>query len=248
MAEYPSLPLWTDAYLGDTMHLKLEEHGAYLKLLIIAWRTPECGLPDDDAKLARMLGVTVERWRDKLRPAIEPFWTVADGRWTQKRLLKEREKVQNFSEVQRDRARKRWPAKSLNGHDPGDAGAKPARGNAIPSPSPSKEVIESTGDKTETVTTPTPPADAGRGARAVLWSEVKAFLGGTNPGAVIGKLCRDYGEGAFIEAYFAARREGPADPTSRIAGMLKARSRKAGGMGIADKIRAQLAAEGITLQ
>jgi hypothetical protein len=70
---------------------------------------------------------------------------VADGRWTQKRLLKEREKVQNFSEVQRDRAKKRWPAKSLNGHGPGDAGAKPARGNPNPTPTPYPDKKETTG-------------------------------------------------------------------------------------------------------
>jgi hypothetical protein len=42
MAEFPALPLWTDAYLGDTRHLSQSEHGAYLLLLITAWRTPNC--------------------------------------------------------------------------------------------------------------------------------------------------------------------------------------------------------------
>jgi hypothetical protein len=42
MAEYPFLPLWTDAYFADTRHLTLEQHGAYLLLIIEAWRRADC--------------------------------------------------------------------------------------------------------------------------------------------------------------------------------------------------------------
>ena len=53
MAQFPVLPLWTDAYLGDTTHLTTIEHGAYMLLLMVSWRSPDCRLPDDDAMLAR---------------------------------------------------------------------------------------------------------------------------------------------------------------------------------------------------
>ena len=43
MATFPALPLWTDAYLSDTDHLTFEEHGVYLRLLMMIWRNPECG-------------------------------------------------------------------------------------------------------------------------------------------------------------------------------------------------------------
>ncbi|WP_417452208.1 YdaU family protein [Kordiimonas sp.] len=85
MAEFPALPLFTDAYLADTRHLTAEEHGAYLLLLMCAWRTRGCALKDCDQTLARTVGVTKLRWR-KLRPTLAEFFTVADGLWRQKKL------------------------------------------------------------------------------------------------------------------------------------------------------------------
>ena len=90
MAEFPALPLWTDAYLGDTRHLSQSEHGAYLLLLITAWRTPNCSLPDDDRLLARYAGgVDMRTWRHQ-KATIMAFWDLRDGRWYQKRLTTER--------------------------------------------------------------------------------------------------------------------------------------------------------------
>jgi uncharacterized protein YdaU (DUF1376 family) len=91
MAEFPALPLWTDAYLGDTRHLSQSEHGAYLLLLITAWRTTDCSLPDDDRLLARYAGgVDMRTWRHQKR-TIMAFWDLRDGRWYQKRLTAERQ-------------------------------------------------------------------------------------------------------------------------------------------------------------
>jgi len=75
MAEFPSMPFFTDAYLADTKHLTVEEHGAYILLLICMWRSPGCKLPDDDKRLARMVGVTPAKWR-KLRAAISEFFII----------------------------------------------------------------------------------------------------------------------------------------------------------------------------
>ena len=90
MAEFPALMIWTDAYFGDTNHLDTEEHGAYLLLLMTAWRVADCSLPDDDARLARMCRCTKKRWVEKLRPVVAPFFVIEDGRWTQKRLTKQK--------------------------------------------------------------------------------------------------------------------------------------------------------------
>lgn len=89
MAEFPALPLWTDAYLGDTMHLDAVEHGAYLLLLISAWRTEGTTLPNDDRLLARYARCTPKTWA-RIRPVIAEFFSINDSSWTQLRLSEEK--------------------------------------------------------------------------------------------------------------------------------------------------------------
>lgn len=86
MALYPALPLFTDAYLADTRHLTTEEHGAYLLLLMFAWRSAGCKLEDNDKTLARIAGLSPTKWR-RLKPVVAQFFTVEDGAWRQKKLL-----------------------------------------------------------------------------------------------------------------------------------------------------------------
>ncbi|NVJ97093.1 MAG: DUF1376 domain-containing protein [Alphaproteobacteria bacterium] len=85
MAEFPALPVFTDAYLADTRHLTTEEHGAYLLLLMCAWRTRGCALRDEDRFLARTAGVSAYKWR-KLRPVLADFFQIEEGYWRQKKL------------------------------------------------------------------------------------------------------------------------------------------------------------------
>lgn len=109
MADFPCLPLWTDAYLADTSHLTTEEHGAYLLLLIQAWRNADCSLPDDDAFLARLAGMTAAKWKAS-KPIIMAFWTLDQRRkkWVQKRLKKERSKAAQKKRSAKDSAASRW--------------------------------------------------------------------------------------------------------------------------------------------
>jgi uncharacterized protein YdaU (DUF1376 family) len=109
MADFPALPLWTDSYLADTRHLSTLEHGAYLLLLMDAWRRPHCDLPDDDRILARLAGLSASEW-EAVKPVVMALWKY-DGRrktWTQKRLSKERAHVTKTSRSQKDKAVKRW--------------------------------------------------------------------------------------------------------------------------------------------
>lgn len=106
MAEFPKLPLWTDAYLGDTTHLTTIEHGAYLLLLIAMWRSKETRLPNDDKLLARYARLTAGQWA-RIRPVIMPFFKVEDGHITQSRLTDEANAVRQHSAKQSDKAKAR---------------------------------------------------------------------------------------------------------------------------------------------
>lgn len=112
MGQFPSLPLFTDAFIADTGHLNAQQTGAYLMLLMVAWRSPGCTLPDDDAKLARWARVDPRTWA-KIRPVIAEFWTIADGVWSQKRLTKERVHVSKRAEAARENGTRGGRPKSL---------------------------------------------------------------------------------------------------------------------------------------
>lgn len=98
MAQFPALPLWTDALLGDTQHLSMGEFGAYILTLIVAWRDPDCSLPNDDLILARI--TRAGRHWARVKQNVLGFWTLgADNRFRQKRLSAERLKVQERSQA-----------------------------------------------------------------------------------------------------------------------------------------------------
>ena len=113
MAEFPALPLWTDSYLADTRHLTTQEHGAYLLLLMEAWRRKDCALPDDDALWARLAGLDMRAWK-RIKTTIRAFWSERDdGYLEQKRLVDERQYVSRRSERAVTAAKARHGARSL---------------------------------------------------------------------------------------------------------------------------------------
>jgi uncharacterized protein YdaU (DUF1376 family) len=114
MSQPAAMPYFGDAYMADTRHLTLEEHGAYHLLLLIAWRSPDCTLPDDDRRLAQMLGVTTKKWA-VLKPVVMAFWMLTESGWEQKRLKKEYAYVQRKRSEQSERAQGRWGEQTDNG-------------------------------------------------------------------------------------------------------------------------------------
>ncbi len=147
MAKLPVLPVYTDAYLGDTMHLSLEEHGAYLKLLMIIWRN-NGPIPDDDQRIARMLGITTQRWKEKLKPTISTFFDLSSGTWLQKRLENERKKISNYSSSMAQNGMKGGRPKSLksNGHDKAAGSLRPKPQETNPYPYKKEEEESPNGD------------------------------------------------------------------------------------------------------
>jgi uncharacterized protein YdaU (DUF1376 family) len=141
MAEFPALPLWTDAYFADTRHLSTLEHGAYLLLLMEAWRRQTCSLPNDDRLLARLAGLTAEQWVD-VKPMILPFFDLdkRSNELHQKRLRKERDFLREKSRKQSERAASGWNKRKKK-----DAAAMPeaCRSDApTPTPTPTKTEVD----------------------------------------------------------------------------------------------------------
>lgn len=123
MADFPALPLFTDAYMRDCWHLSDAEHGRYLLVLILIWQSPNCRIPNEPAWIAHKLRRSVEDYERDFAPIIKEF-CVTTGNWlTQKRLAREYTFLRKTSKTQSDRAKTRWnkKKKSTRAH----AGAMP---------------------------------------------------------------------------------------------------------------------------
>lgn len=81
---------WMPLYIGDwdsgTRHLDCEQDGAYGRLVRHYWKNGP--LADDDAQLARIVGMEARRWK-KIRPVIAAFFVIGDGVWRHKRVDEE---------------------------------------------------------------------------------------------------------------------------------------------------------------
>lgn len=113
-----AIPLFADSYLADTTHLSTEEHGAYLLLMMAAWRQEDCTLPLDDKKLARIAKLSPKKWA-AIRSTILEFWTVEAGRIFQKRLRQEHRFVRQKSEGNRKSAVARWAQQAIENNESG---------------------------------------------------------------------------------------------------------------------------------
>lgn len=141
MAEYPHLPLFTDAFIADTIHLNAEQTGAYLMLLMVAWRTKECALPDDDNVLARYARMEKRKWMAN-KSVILSFWKKnSEGLLYQQRLRDER----NFADAKRDQAILAGKASALKRKERHSTGVTTESqrefNNPTPTPTPTKKDI-----------------------------------------------------------------------------------------------------------
>lgn len=107
MSKPSHIPLFPDAYLRDNYRLTLEQHGLYLVLMMEAWGSEDCTLPDDEKQLAQIAGMPLARFR-KIASAVLSKWTREGGRLHQKRLLKEWHYVRQKSAKRKAAADARW--------------------------------------------------------------------------------------------------------------------------------------------
>lgn len=97
------MPLYVTDYLGDTMHLTTEQHGAYLLLLMACWKRGG-SLPNDDAHLAGVSRMTLSAWR-KSAATLRAFFRAQGDVLVHKRVTEEMDKAQRMADARRENGR-----------------------------------------------------------------------------------------------------------------------------------------------
>jgi uncharacterized protein YdaU (DUF1376 family) len=189
MADFPSMPLLTDAYIADTQHLTNEEHGIYLRLLMFAWRTKSCSLQNDDRRLATMVGVTPNKWA-KLKPIIMEFWTLVDDAWVQKKLTSQRAFVEKSRKQKSNAGKASAKAKSLKSNKPVSTAEPTAEPTVNATARQQSITITKTKERDKSLSTPIPPEGDLQGEFVRFWEYYP----------------RKVGKGAAEKAFIKARK------------------------------------------
>ncbi|MCJ2031307.1 DUF1376 domain-containing protein [Methylobacterium sp. J-043] len=154
MSPLPTLPLLVDRFIADTTHMAVEEVGAHIRLLMFAWRSPGCCLPNNDARLARMLGLTAKRWAS-LKPGVMALWQLnSEGNYTHNQLTREHQFVSAKVEGKRAAGKLGGRPKSLKLQDTTKAsgseiGKQTESKSKAPTPTPTESPLPPSGGEPE---------------------------------------------------------------------------------------------------
>jgi uncharacterized protein YdaU (DUF1376 family) len=144
------MPLYIADYLADTQHLSAEQHGAYLLLLMAAWKRGGA-LPDDDDQLAAIARLDAPRWR-KSSGILRGFFKAQDGQLVQGRLAVEYADAVRVHEAQKANGGKGGRPRKETQQKPMGFDSLNPRGNPKPNPdetpSPSPRAITPEGSPT----------------------------------------------------------------------------------------------------
>jgi uncharacterized protein YdaU (DUF1376 family) len=110
----PKFDTWMPLYIGDyivaTTHLSTEQHGAYLLLLMTAWKSGG-RLPNDHQQLQQITRLSPQSWA-KHEPVLRQFFVVTPEHWSHERVIEELETakamVEKSSAAGKVAAAKRW--------------------------------------------------------------------------------------------------------------------------------------------
>jgi uncharacterized protein YdaU (DUF1376 family) len=111
MSERPFMQLYVSDFIGDTLQLSTEQIGAYMLLLMAMWNAGG-KLPADDAKLARVVRMSVKKWRSISDDLMAFFDGDTDSIW-HNRLTKELDKSERKTDLRAASGAKGGAAKAL---------------------------------------------------------------------------------------------------------------------------------------
>ncbi|RVK60582.1 DUF1376 domain-containing protein [Sinorhizobium meliloti] len=137
MSERPFMQLYVSDFIGDTLHLSTEQIGAYMLLLMAMWNAGG-RLPNDDAKLARVVRMSVKKWK-AIEADLLGFFDIIDSEIYHNRLTKELQKSERKSQSRADAGAKGGSAKALK-----DKEARLANATDLPRHSPDTITRENT--------------------------------------------------------------------------------------------------------
>jgi uncharacterized protein YdaU (DUF1376 family) len=116
----PYMPLYIADYMADCAHLETLEHGAYLLLIMNYWQRGK-PLPNDDAKLSKIVNLRIDKWK-KIKNIISEFFIVNETEWTHARIEEElsifREKSEKARLAGQKSGEKRRDKKGTNVQQP----------------------------------------------------------------------------------------------------------------------------------
>jgi uncharacterized protein YdaU (DUF1376 family) len=171
MAALPYMPLYVADYMADAAHLSTVEHGAYLLLIMTYWQRGSA-LPADDRKLARIVRMTDDEWRD-VRDTLAEFFRVTDDTWSHKRIDQELQRVARKSEQARNaRASRETPST-----DAAETPVKPANNGRATDVDRTRNDTDTDTDTREVTASNDAGADSAMAEAIVAWNALASECG-----------------------------------------------------------------------
>ena len=125
-------------YARDTQHLTMVEHGAY-RLMLDGYYATGKPLPDDSARLYRMLGAMDRAEQAAVETILAEFWRQTPDGWVNKRATKEIERANERAETNARIAQERETKRATNRSPTFRSQTRASASSAEPEPEPEPE-------------------------------------------------------------------------------------------------------------